>query len=86
MSAELLEFPCEFPLKIMGRKTTGFRETVLSLVEPHTGTIAATQVRERDSRDGNFVALTLVVHAQSQAQLDAIYTALSAHDQVLMVL
>ncbi len=86
MSATLLKFPCDFPLKIMGRKTTGFRETVLSLVEPHTGPIAAPQVRERDSRDGNFIALTLVVQAQSQAQLDAIYTVLSAHDQVLMVL
>lgn len=86
MSATLLEFPCDFPLKIMGRKTTGFKETVLSLVEPHAGPVATTQLRERASRDGNFVALTLVVHAQSQAQLDAIYTALSAHDQVLMVL
>lgn len=86
MSEGLLEFPCDFPLKVMGRNQAGFRELVVTLVEGHTGTIADERVSQRASRDGNFLALTLVLRTESQDQLDAIYEALSAHDQVLMVL
>lgn len=86
MSDSLLEFPCDFPLKVMGRKEADFQQVVVGLVEMHVGPIAADRVRLRESRDGNFVSLTLLVHTESQAQLDAIYTTLSGHDQVLMVL
>lgn len=86
MSDSLLEFPCDFPLKVMGRNQTGFRDIVVALVEAHAGPMAEDRISMRESRDGNFVALTFMVHTESQAQLDAIYCALSAHDQVLMVL
>lgn len=86
MSDSLLEFPCEFPLKVMGRKQAGFRELVLSLVETHAGPLEDRRVSERESRDSNFIALTLLLRVESQAQLDDIYRALSAHEQVLMVL
>lgn len=86
MSESLLEFPCEFPLKVMGRKQSGFRELVVSLVETHAGPLEHARVSERESRDGNFVALTLVLRAESQAQLDDVYRALSAHERVLVVL
>jgi uncharacterized protein len=86
VSDSLLEFPCDFPLKVMGRNEAGFREVVVALVETHTGALAGDRVSQRESRDGNFLALTLRVRAESQAQLDAIYEALSAHDRVLMVL
>jgi len=86
MSETLLEFPCDFPLKVMGRKDPGFRELVVAMVEAHAGPVPENHVRLRDSRDGNFVALTVIVHARTKAQLDAIYTDLSAHDRVLMVL
>ncbi len=82
----LLEFPCDFPLKVMGRKADDFAALVVELVESHAGPIPATRVRERLSRDGNFVALTVLVRADSKSQLDAIYTELSAHERVLMVL
>lgn len=86
MSDSLLEFPCEFPLKVMGRKQAGFRELVVSLVATHAGPIEDKQVSERESRDGNFIALTLLLRAESQAQLDDVYRALSAHERVLVVL
>jgi uncharacterized protein len=86
MSESLLEFPCDFPLKVMGRKEAGFPEAIIALVEAHAGPLDDGRVRLRESRDGNFVALTLVVRPESQEQLDAIYVALSAHDQVLIVL
>lgn len=86
MSESLLEFPCDFPLKVMGRNETGFREVVVELVETHVGTLASDRVSERESRDGNFLALTIMLRAESQAQLDDIYEALSSHDRILMVL
>ena len=86
MSETLLEFPCEFPLKVMGRKEAGFRDVVVALVEAHTGSLEAGRIRLRESRDGNFVALTMMIRAESQAQLDAIYGELSVHDRVLMAL
>jgi uncharacterized protein len=86
MSETLLEFPCEFPIKVMGRKEAEFRDVVVALVEAHTGSLEAGRIRLRESRDGNFIALTVMIRAESQAQLDAIYGALSAHDRVLMAL
>jgi putative lipoic acid-binding regulatory protein len=70
----------------MGRKQAGFRELVISLVESRAGPMEDRRVSERESRDGNFIALTLLLRVESQAQLDDVYRALSAHEQVLMVL
>jgi uncharacterized protein len=86
MSDSLLEFPCDFPIKVMGRQAAGFRELVVALVEAHAGALDAGRVSLRESRDGNFVALTIMLRAESQAQLDAIYSELSEHDQVLVAL
>jgi uncharacterized protein len=86
MSESLLEFPCDFPLKVMGRNEAGFREVAVALVETHAGPLEDARVSARASRDGNFLALTIMLRAESQDQLDAIYEALSAHDQVLIVL
>lgn len=86
MSDGLIEFPCEFPLKVMGRTSGGFRELVVGLVENETGPLAEGSVSLRESREGNFVALTVTVRVNDQDQLDAVYRALSSHERVLMVL
>ena len=82
----LLEFPCEFPIKMMGRDTVKFRETVRILVEKHTGLLDDRAIREAVSRKGNFVSITITVNAQSREQLDNIYREITAHDDVLMAL
>ena len=87
MSEEtLLEFPCEFPIKIMGRESSDFHTLARSLVEKHTGPLADDAVASSLSRNGNFVSVTVTVTAQNQEQLDAIYRELTAHDEVLMAL
>jgi putative lipoic acid-binding regulatory protein len=83
---EILEFPCEFPLKIMGRDEAAFRDAALTIVEAHAGPLPDDAVRSRSSRDGNFIALTVTIVANSRKQLDAIYADLSAHDDILMAL
>lgn len=81
-----IEFPCEFPIKMMGRDTPAFRSTARALVEKHAGKVADDAVREAQSRKGNFVSITVTITATSQQQLDAIYQDVTDHEDVLMAL
>ncbi len=81
-----LEFPCEFPIKMMGRDTPEFRSTARSLVEKHVGELDDERVQATLSRNGRFVSVTVTVTATSQQQLDDIYRDVTAHDDVLMAL
>lgn len=83
---QLLEFPCDFPIKMMGRDRQRFHELARSLVEQHAGPVADDAVRTAASRNGRFVSVTITIRAESQAQLDAIYMDLSAHEDVLVAL
>jgi putative lipoic acid-binding regulatory protein len=80
------EFPCQFPIKVMGRHDSDLRSLTQAIIERHSGPIADSNVRTRTSADGNFLALTYVVLASSRKQLDAIYRELTACKSVLMAL
>jgi putative lipoic acid-binding regulatory protein len=82
----LLEFPCDFPIKIMGRESPEFRALARSLVEKHTGPLADGAIQDSLSRNGAFVSVTITINAQSQQQLDDIYRAVTSNDDVLMAL
>lgn len=82
----LLEFPCDFPVKIMGRDTTAFHRTVRALVEKHVGPLDDGDIQSASSRNGRFVSITVTVRARSQQQLDELYHEISGHDDVLMAL
>ncbi len=82
----LLVFPCEFPIKMMGRDGEQFRRTAIALVEEHTGKISDDAIKVSTSSKGNFLSITVTVNAKSQKQLDAIYQALSDHDEILVAL
>ena len=81
-----IEFPCEFPIKMMGRDTPEFRSTARALVEKHAGKVADDAIRQAQSRKGNFVSITVTITATSQKQLDAIYQDVTDHEDVLMAL
>ncbi len=82
----LLEFPCDFPIKMMGRDTPEFRELARELIEKYTGPLDNNAIQSTLSRNGRFVSITATINAQSQQQLDDIYRAISAHEDVLMAL
>ncbi len=84
--ATLQKFPSEFPIKVMGRHDSGLRALTQAIVERHAGVLDESRIRTRTSADGNFLALTYMVHADSRAQLDAIYRELTACKSVLMAL
>ncbi len=82
----IMEFPCDFPIKIMGEDNPEFRRTVRELVERHTGPLADSAIQTALSRTERFVSLTITVNAQSREQLDSIYQDLTDHDDVKMAL
>jgi putative lipoic acid-binding regulatory protein len=83
---QILEFPCSFPIKTMGRDDSGFREAAVAIVERHAGELPENAVRIAPSRTGKFVSVTITIEATSQEQLDKIYHELTAHDDVIMSL
>jgi len=84
--ATLQEFPSDFPIKVMGRHDSNLRALTQAIIERHAGALAESSIRTRTSGDGNFLALTYLVHATSREQLDAIYRELTACKSVLMAL
>ena len=82
----LFEFPCEFPIKMMGADTPRFHAVVRALVENHTGPLDDARIRHASSRNGRFISITVTVTARSRLQLDEIYRDLSASEDILMVL
>jgi len=82
----VIEFPCHFPIKMMGRDTQKFRGIARQLVELHAGSVRDEHIKESLSRNANFVSVTITITATSQQQLDDIYRAATAHDDVLMAL
>ena len=82
----LLEFPCRFPIKAMGRSTPDFEAVVTAIVMSHAELWPEEPVRVAPSSAGNFISVTAVIEATSQHQLDSIYLELSACTQVLMAL
>jgi len=83
---DLFQFPCDFPIKVMGRDTEAFRSLTLAIVERHAGPLPADRISERASSKGNFLALTYTIVAQDRAQLDAIYLDLTSSGVVLVAL
>jgi putative lipoic acid-binding regulatory protein len=82
----LMEFPCSFPIKMMGHESPDFHRTVREIVEKHMGPVDDDAIQSAQSRKGRFVSVTITVQAQSQEQLDAIYRDATAHADVLMAL
>lgn len=82
----LLEFPCDFPIKIMGAAHEGFAQAILEVVLRHAPDYDAATMEMRLSKGGNYISLTCTVRANSKAQLDALYMDLSRHPCVKVVL
>jgi len=82
----LLEFPCDFPIKIMGRRVDGYAQAVLEVVHRHAPDFDGATVEMRPSKQGGYLSLTCTIRATSRAQLDALYRELTAHPLVKVVL
>ena len=81
-----LKFPCSFPIKVMGKHEGDFEARVVAMISGQVGPITADNVRSRASSNGRFLSVTVTVTAESRAQLDNVYRALTASDDVLFVI
>jgi putative lipoic acid-binding regulatory protein len=82
----LLEFPCEFSIKTMGKTDPHFENEVIEIVLKHVPDLYEGAVKSRPSKGGKWVSVTITITATSKAQLDAIYMDLSSFDKVVMSL
>lgn len=81
-----LEFPCTFPIKIMGRTRDGFAQAVVDIVLRHAPDFDAATLEMRSSSAGNYLSMTATINATSREQLDGLYRELVASPMVAMVL
>jgi|TARA_Y100000296_G_scaffold84765_2_gene118791 putative lipoic acid-binding regulatory protein len=82
----LIEYPSDFPIKVVGITHDAFAETIVAMVIEHDPEFHAGKVEMRPSTQGKYLSLTLTVRATSRTQLDNIYRALSTHEMVKFVL
>ncbi len=82
----LIEYPCAFPIKVMGLNVAGFSEAIVSIARQFDPGFDASTLVARPSKAGNYLGLTITVSATSREQLDELYRTLSTHPQVRYVL
>jgi putative lipoic acid-binding regulatory protein len=82
----LFDFPCAFPLKIMGLADSALAQEVLAVVLRHAPDFDAATMCMRASSGGKYVSLTCTINATSRVQLDTLYRELSSHPLVKIVL
>ena len=82
----LIEYPSQFPIKVMGAKADGFVHAVTSIARQFDAGFDATTVELRESKAGNYLGVTITITATSREQLDELYRTLSTHPMVKVVL
>lgn len=82
----LIEYPSDFPIKIMGAMQEAFAQTMVDVVQKHDPEFHSGKMEMRPSSKGNYLSLTVTVRATSREQLDNLYRELSSHAMVKVVL
>jgi putative lipoic acid-binding regulatory protein len=82
----LIEYPSQFPIKVMGAKVDGFVHAVTQIAEKFDPQFDASTIELRTSKEGNYLGVTVTVTATSREQLDELYRTLSSHPMVKVVL
>lgn len=83
---QLVAYPCDFPIKILGQTRAGFAQAILEVVRRHAPEFDGAAMEMRSSKRGKYLSLTCVIRAESREQLDRLYRELCDHPMVVMVL
>ncbi len=86
ISETLIEFPCDFPIKVMGETHADFASEIIKTIQSQLPSFDASKIEMRGSSGGKYISLTCTVHVTSKPQLDDIYRAISAHPMVKFAL
>ncbi len=82
----LIEYPSDFPIKVMGAHVDGFAEAIAIVAQGFDPGFDPTTMERRPSKGGNYLGLTITVRVTSREQLDELYRTLSSHPMVKVVL
>lgn len=82
----LIDFPTDFPIKVVGVMEDGFAQAIAELIVEHDPEFHTGKMAMKPSAKGNYLSLTVTIRATSREQLDNIYRALTGHDLVKFVL
>jgi putative lipoic acid-binding regulatory protein len=82
----LIEYPSQFPIKVMGANVAGFADAIAAVALQFDPQFDAATIEMRPSKGNNYLGLTITVTATSRAQLDELYRTLSSHPMVKVVL
>jgi putative lipoic acid-binding regulatory protein len=82
----LIEYPSQFPIKVMGVKADGFVHAITAVAKQFDPSFDASGIELRDSKGGNYLGITITITATSREQLDELYRTLSSHPMVKVVL
>ncbi len=82
----LIEYPCSFPIKVMGARVDGFAEAMVQVARQFDPEFDPATLEMRPSKAGNYLSVTLTIHATSREQLDNMYLALTSHPMVKIAL
>lgn len=85
-ASPLIDFPCDFPIKVMGETETKFPETIIRLINTILPAFNATKIETKMSSSGKYTSLTCTVYVESQDQLNDIYRLISSHPLVKFAL
>ena len=80
-----IQYPCAFPIKVMGEKVDGFVHAITELARKHDPEFDASTIELRNSSSGKYLGITITVTATSRQQLDDLYRALTSHPMVKVV-
>lgn len=86
MTEDILEFPCDFPVKAMGYTSPDFEEHVVSLVTRHASLATPRHISVKESSGGRYLSVTVSVEARSREHLELIYADLKADERVVFIL
>jgi putative lipoic acid-binding regulatory protein len=85
-SETLIEFPCHFPIKVMGEIHDEFTSTVIEIIKQKNGKFDPSTIEMKGSSEGRYISLTCFVYVTSKPELDDIYRSLSSHPMIKVVL
>lgn len=82
----MIEFPCEYPIKIMGPYQSGLRQERLDIVGKYAPELTEEGIQERFSRNGKYISITVTIEATGEDQLTALFQDLKSTGHVSLVL
>ncbi len=82
----LIEYPCDFPIKVMGARVDGFAEAMVEIAKKFDPNFNPATLEIRPSKAGNYLRFTLTIRDTSREQLDNLYLALTGHPMVKLAL